>query len=411
MKAPKIKHWIRVLRGGKLEFDKETRQVIDRVFEQIQRIVPCGEYERREVWLKADRGSIEDYGDYEEYKREELVENYEEFRKMWLLDYPDEIEWIHLVTIVHDDYRAIYLGRELIYQSIIHESHELYECPLKELFLWIEDALKISIIEMQKGIYNKDVSKNLAVHQRTGTISRKDYWELFPNAKTKYLSDITQEEIDFFVKSISMQIEDEPVGKYISDMTAGKFYRFCSLGYQANKYKNIDGISAKEQYYKIADRRDEGLAKISLDSKEEFDSWYFDRNRSGGHPWEVCSGGNSTHIDLFVRHCKQGFYLEVAGKALSRSVEAIKFYNALRAEGVAVCLRDAKGITDRLLGRDRIGIVPENIMPFYCESWFPNMELLDFMHLPYEREEYEKMLPKITWIEEKQQRLQYCSVI
>ena len=100
MKAPKIKHWIRVLRGGKSEFDEETRQAIDRVFEQIQRIEPSGEYQRREVWLKADRGSIDDYGDYEEYK----------------------------------DYRAIYLGRELIYQSQIYESHEPYECTLKELF-------------------------------------------------------------------------------------------------------------------------------------------------------------------------------------------------------------------------------------------------------------------------------------
>lgn len=175
MKAPKIKHWIRVLRGGKSEFDEETRQAIDRVFKQIQRIEPSGEYQRREVWLKADRGSIDDYGDYEEYKREELVENYDEFRKMWLLDYPNEIEWIHLLTIENKDYRAIYLGRELIYQSQIYESHEPYECTLKELFSWIGDALKNSICEMQRGLYNEDVSKNLAVHQRTGTIARKDY--------------------------------------------------------------------------------------------------------------------------------------------------------------------------------------------------------------------------------------------
>ena len=167
MKAPKIKHWIRVLRGGKSEFDEETRQAIDRVFEQIQRIEPSGEYQRREVWL---------------------------------LDYPNEIEWIHLLTIENKDYRAIYLGRELIYQSQIYESHEPYECTLKELFSWIGDALKNSICEMQRGLYNEDVSKNLAVHQRTGTIARKDYWELFPNVKTDYLSDITQEEINFLSK-------------------------------------------------------------------------------------------------------------------------------------------------------------------------------------------------------------------
>lgn len=405
MKAPQIKHWIRVLRGGKLEFDEETREVISQVFEQIQRIEPCGEYERREVWLKADRGTIEDYGDYDEYKAEEIVENYEEFQDMWLDDYPDEVEWIHFVTIEHEDYRAMYLGRELIYQSRIYEEHELYECPLKELFLWIQYALNACLLEMKEGIYNQNVYDNLTVRQRTGTISRKDYWELFPEIKESYLSDISDEEIEEFVKNIDEQENNQPVGRYITDMTVGKFYEFCSMGYKANNYENLEGLSAKLQYYKEADGRDEGLSKISIDSSEEFEAWYHDKHRGGGHPWEVCRGGNSTHIDLFVRHCEYGYYLEVAGKAWNRSIEAIKFYNALRGEGVAATLRDAKGITDRLLGRDRIGIVPEGIPPFYCESRFPNMELLDFMHLPYEREQYEKMLPSISWLAEKEQKL------
>ena len=33
------------------------------------------------------------------------------------------------------------------------------------------------------------------------------------------------------------------------------------------------------------------------------------------------------------------------------------------------------------------------------------MENLDFMNLPYEPEEYEIMQPKITWIEEEEQKL------
>ena len=143
----------------------------------------------------------------------------------------------------------------------------------------------------------------------------------------------------------------------------------------------------------------------NIDSVEEFEAWYHDRHRSGGHPWEVCRGGNSTHIDLYVRHSEHGYSLSVRGKAWTRSIEAIKFYNALRAEGVAVYLHDAKGITDRLLGRDRLGIVPEHVIPAYCEAWFPGMDILDFMNLPYEKDEYEMMLPKITWLEEQEQKL------
>jgi len=226
---------------------------------------------------------------------------------------------------------------------------------------------------------------------------------LFPDIKESYLADISDEEMQLFVRHIEEQKDGEPVGSYITDMTAGKFYEYCAIGYKANQYEHLEGLTAKEQYYKKADGRDEGLAELDIDSVEEFEAWYHDRHRGGGHPWEVCRGGNSTHIDLYVRYNENGFFLSVRGKAWTRSVEAIKFYNALRAEGVAVYLHDAKGITDRLLGRDRLGIVPEHVIPSYCEAWFPGMDILDFMNLPYEQDEYELMLPKITWLEEQEQ--------
>lgn len=405
VKAPQIKHWIRVLRGGKMVFDKETNEAVNKVFEQLHLIAPCGDDERRDIWLKADRGTAEDYDDYNCLKQEEIVDTYEAFVRMWLEEYPDEVNWFHLVTVERGDYRAIFLGRELIYQSRINEKHDVYEYGLKELFIWMETAVKKCVEDLQRGTYNSDVQNNLSARQRTGTISRKDYWELFPDIRESYLRDISDEEIRLFVTNIEEQKDGQPVGAYISEMTAAKFYEYCAIGYKANQYENLEGLTAKEQYYKKADGRDEGLSEIDIDSYKEFESWYNDRHRSGGHPWEVCAGGNSTHIDLYVRHNKQGYFLSVRGKAWTRSIEAIKFYNALRAEGVAVYLYDAKGITDRLLGRDRIGIVPEHVIPSYCEAWFPDMNILDFMNLPYKQDEYEQMLPKITWLEEPEQKL------
>ena len=43
---------------------------------------------------------------------------------------------------------------------------------------------------MKEGTYNEDVNDNLNARQRTGTISRKDYWDIFPERKDSYLSDI-----------------------------------------------------------------------------------------------------------------------------------------------------------------------------------------------------------------------------
>ena len=99
-----------------------------------------------------------------------------------------------------------------------------------------------------------------------------------------------------------------------------KCYRFCSLGYQANQY-DVSGLSPKEQYKKYADGRDEGLGEIDPDSPAAFAEWYV--GRRGGHPWEVCRGGNSTHVSLYVvKDQSDGYYLEVAGSSLWRSVES-----------------------------------------------------------------------------------------
>lgn len=68
----------------------------------------------------------------------------------------------------------------------------------------------------------------------------------------------------------------------IRSMTANDFYRFCALGYSANKYKGCD-LPTKEQYYLHADGRDEGLKDLDGDSPEAFREWMQHRPR-GGHP-------------------------------------------------------------------------------------------------------------------------------
>ena len=48
---------------------------------------------------------------------------------------------------------------------------------------------------MKEGTYNEDVNDNLNARQRTGTISRKDYWDIFPERKDSYLSDYSRYDI------------------------------------------------------------------------------------------------------------------------------------------------------------------------------------------------------------------------
>lgn len=408
LKAPRVQHWMEILDDGKAVFNQDTEEIIERIFELVRNVAPCSERGQRELWLKAERGTPEDFDDYEQLKEDEVVNSYEEYLALWKEYYPDEINWFRLVTIEDSDkdhFRAIILGRKLIYQSHVPDGYIFEADGMNDFFLWMEQAVRKCIEGIRNGTYNRDIQENLSYKFRSGTISRKDYWDVFPEEKASYFKDISESEIQDFVTYIRDQTDDQPVGDYISEMTAGKFYQYCSLGYQANHYKNTEVLTAKQQYYRFADGRDDGLSEIDPDSAEAFDAWYNDVHRWGGHPWEVCMGGNSTHISLYVEHDCNGYYLTLAGKSRIRSIETIRFYNALRKAGVAVYLCDAKGITDRLLGKDVIGILPEYVVPAYCEGYFPGLEILDFMNLPFEKEYAEAMIPKIRWIAMKEQKL------
>ena len=80
-------------------------------------------------------------------------------------------------------------------------------------------------------------------------------------------------------------------------------------------------------------------------------------------------------------------------------METVKFYLALTRANIPVYLAEAKMLADRLAEEEKIGIVPEGVLPSYCESWFPKEHIIDYMNLP--SEDREKFLPFCTWYEER----------
>ena len=218
-------------------------------------------------------------------------------------------------------------------------------------------------------------------------------------------------------------------------MTANDFFRACVLGYKACGYEKCD-LSPVEQYFLHADGRDEGLSGrgyglnegpgIDFDDPEAWDQWYFHREQHGGHPWEVCRGGNSTHVSLYVCHDqydldylyraekiseneykkkseRAGYYYKIAGKY--RTAEAVSFYAALSQAGLPVVLSDAEEIMARLEGAGFIGIVPHDVTPRYCESMFPEKygRVIDFIHVY--QEELDTFGDAIEWLPEEEARI------
>ena len=383
--------------GHSYTYDEKSYKLLDEIFELLKKIQPHKNGNQWTLWFKADRGPIEAFGNYEEYKEWGDVETYEEFEELWRDYYPNEEKWYCFQALYDKEinYRAIFMKNKHIieYENEIQPATFPYE--ISDFVEWMLESVKECIEMMQDGTYNDYVNKNLPARVKSGTICLKDYWDIFPEERQAHYEDISKEEIaEYLTNILHQRKEPEETNNKLPVMCANDFFRFCAIGYKAMGYEGSE-LPPKEQYLKHADGRDGGLCDIAPDSTDAFKDWIESKEYHGCHPWEVCRGGNSTHIDLYVYNQEDGYVLLVAGSSFGRSNEAVKMYNALKREGLPVYMSKGDLIAARLREEEMLGIVPEGVIPKYCESWFPGEEVITFLHLPYEKEK--DVILKTKW--------------
>lgn len=373
-------------RGGSFapRYTDQSYELLDKLFQLFRRFKSCSRESPLSIWLRSSRGTISDFeknhSPYEEMLADGDVESFEEYMAYWNEMFPDEIEWFELNAFEDLDigYRTVFLGQHQILEQYENRNTDSFSCDVSELLEWLIESVQNCISSLENGVYNDVVEKELPFKHRTGTVLRKHYWKEYPDEKRAYFGSFTNEDATAFIDCAIGN--SEHLDRRIDSMTSGDFFRMCSLGYAANNYTGQE-LTPLEQYLKHGDGRDEGLRDIDPKSKEAFWAWYHDRNRFGGHPWEVCAGGNSTHINLQVMEDSRGLYMMIAGSSLLRSVEAIKFYLALQRADVPVVMWQADILKARLMGEEKIGIVPHGITPVYCSSLFQEDVIIDFMNL------------------------------
>lgn len=382
-------------------YDDRSNELLDELFALLEQIAPSSPNAVRTLWLRAERGPVEDFGNAEEEIAEGNYASEEEFVEAWKSWFPDEVKWYHFQAVGEKEagYRAIALRHSYVIVQDKRREPSGWPCEISEFVEWLVDGVRECIEMLKAGTYNDFVRENLPPQHRTGMIQRKDYWDVWPDARDDFFKDISSADVAEFIEKASLQAADQAlkVGR-LSSVTANDFFRFCAMGYAENKYDGCDE-TPKGQYYLYADGRDDGLQDIDADSPEAFHEWLHNREQLGGHPWEVCRGGNSTHIDLRVIEDGYGYFLYLAGDAWSRTIETVKFYLALTRANIPVYLAEAQTLADRLVEKEMIGIVPEGVLPAYCASWFPNEHIIDFMNLP--DEDREKFLSFCTWFDRK----------
>ena len=401
--------------------------------------------ESKGIWITVPRGEITDWGDFEEAKADGDVESYEEFESLWRLYYPLETEW-YFVCVTENKPESQWKFRSLSVTD--HERYHLMinaelndgvraetwyqEEPAIELCKLILPAVEQSMEMLREGRYNQFVADNLPYQYRTGVIRRSVVYAYEPDYQERVLDGLTPEEVARYRELITSGVNDVLKIGRLERLTANDFFRACELGYKACGYETGD-LSPSELYLRYADGRDEGLTGtghglnegpgIDFDDPEAWEHWYFNRNRCGGHPWEVVRGGNSTHVDLFVCHDRytldwkvtigeltqeeadrlpHGYFFHIAGK--HRPMESVRFYLAIHDAGLPVIISTAEEILARYEGTDYIGIVPHSETPKYCESMFPAKygRVIDFTHVYKDEDEW---FGQIEWIPEEEARL------
>ena len=402
--APQVenyRNWLGASGHSARDCNAETIAALPALFEEVKKVSPYYDNGIRELHFKVERGPIEDFANYEEMLADGEVKNRKEFEKSWLDWFPDEFQWYTFSFFEEDGYKSIFVNHRLVIEVRRDYNPDSWGVDAVEFVEWMTSQIKECVSDIREGIYNERIRKELPPGLRFGTMTRKALWEVYPPEKEEYFKNITASDVADFIQLMNAEPEERPTG-CLPEMSAAVFFQACAMGYRANGYEESEVLSPKELYRKYADGRDEGLMELPEESAEAFAHWYEHRER-GGHTWEVCRGGNSTHVSLYVSHSEQGFFFTVDGKSWGRSVEAINFYLAIHRAGLPVVIYEGRKLAERLTGEDKIGVVPDGIFPRYCESYFPDDHILDFMNLPYENRE--RFAARVNWRDEPEMRL------
>ena len=337
--------------------------------EECREAIETGDYETEAAYIEAWRERNEEPVRFYEIS---AGENEEGFRALFVRHrYVFEYE-----SRGYDGFRS---------SDVCFSWRDELEKPLKVLIA----EVRKSMVKVMDGTYNTWLKEKLPNRNRVGRIRRSDFWTAFPDSREMFLEGLTESEILSFSDAVDKRLTKmENIGR-IDHMTSGLFFQACAIGYRAvgeSEYGlRLKAGTDKGLYEENADGRDDGLTDLPEDDSKAFDEWSNGKKDfNGGHPWEVCRGGNSTHVDFYPVRDENGWCFGVRGK--HRMFEVVRFFLAISAAGFPVYVVDDEAIRDGILGHDVIGIVPEGVFPRYCESWFPGERVTDFMNLSYEAE-------------------------
>lgn len=379
---------------------QQVARILHRLFEVIQPIKPkiASHDKIWSLWICSERGPrsafMTDAG-YEEMKEMGEIGSQDDLESLWKSYYPGKMKW-HEVSFVHYENKLFLRFDTRLQVQFNLATGDISGADLNgdeqiQFLSWLQTAIENEVARFvaDPNGYNQFINKNLPLHKRYGKIKRMILWENVDDM-IRFDEQFGQANLEKFERVVE-SIKEENL---ITEMTADDFFRYCEICYDANDYfKDSLGLSPGEKYRKMADGRDDGLLEVQRDSQQAFEKWHKERTRIG-HPWEICRGGNETHISLMVHRDNTGWKLYLAGSSRVRAMETAKMAIALFEHNVPFILIDAEPMLQMLKGEDLVGIVPEDVVASYCQGYFPKEDRIHDCINPWHDEDFMRVVEK-----------------
>ena len=148
MKAPDVDYYIRALdRNGKV-LNEKSIALVKKLFEVLSALKSdADDRDLYTLWIYADRGTIEDFGDYEEMKEFGEVKDYADYERQWKEAYPNERSIYEMVAVHDNGYYNVVINNRLVIEVSPHrmDDYDNWRERLDPFLQYLVDVSKEAI--------------------------------------------------------------------------------------------------------------------------------------------------------------------------------------------------------------------------------------------------------------------------
>lgn len=376
--APEVDELMRMRNAGSPDFILPLDLHAQALVALLHGIVP--DHGTRVLWIRAERGPIEAFGSFEELHADGLVDDYDEFRSQWLAGYPDPEQWYELRYDEQDDTPRLSINDRFTVRFVKTTSVCADPALGLQLMSWLVSEVERCVRECAQGTYNDTIRERLPFSLRTGVLSRKAYWRIFPESHAYFRHVISDEDIDRF----SLLFDGGPMNAPLPTLCANGYYDACRIVFSSlGIAEPAAGAASADWYAAYANPRGASPRIIDQESPGEFASWIAD-GRADDHTWQILPGPGFSWMALEPVHGERGWTLELRSADYPMSACAMRAALALHDAGLPVRVPQAHTLACTARGEDRIGILPQYVMPPYDDVAFPDPTIVDYLALPYD---------------------------